>query len=215
MKKLTDCKAVIFDFDGTLANTGPDIVSASNALRDFYGLAPLPYDVVFSYIGKGSASLMDNLLKGCNIDPVESRQKLREFYADFQYDQVSLYPSILKLLNLLRDKKVKMTVYSNKSEHFLLNAVKHLAIEDYFVSFYGQIEGREMKPAAAPTREVISSLGFDKNEIIFIGDSDVDVATAHNVGIESVFFTGGIGRLDGLKPTFVINDFAELLPLFG
>ena len=214
MDNLKNIKAVIFDFDGTLADTGPDIVSASNALRESYGLVPLPYKEVFTYIGNGSESLMKRLIEGCEIDHVEARQKLREFYAGFLSDQIVLYPGILKLLNLLQNRQIKMSVLSSKSEDFLLRAAKYLSIDNYFDSFYGQKGDRPMKPDAGPTLEIINGWGFDKDELILIGDSDVDVATAHNVGIKSVFFTGGIGRLDGLKPTIVIDNFSELFTLF-
>lgn len=185
-------KAVIFDLDGTILDTLEDLADAVNFALRQSGLPERTIDEVRAFVGNGIRKLIDRAVpEGM---PVEKTDKVfadfRDYYAVHCADKTKPYPGIMELLSELKAKGVKLAVVSNKAD----DAVKVLC-EQYYKGIFdiavGEREGIRKKPAPDSVLEVLKTLGLAKHETVYVGDSDVDVETSGNAGLEHIAVTWG------------------------
>lgn len=184
-------KAVIFDLDGTLLNTLGDLASSVNfALREC-GYPERTVDEVRSFIGNGVIMLMRRSVpKGTNeADEKACFEKFRAYYLEHMEDTTAPYDGVNELIEKLSARGIKTAVVSNKLDA----GVKGLC-EKYFPGLtcaFGVNDESERKPAPANVFKALSKLGVKKDEALYVGDSEVDVQTAQNAGLEMVGVTWG------------------------
>ena len=184
-------KAVIFDLDGTLLNTLGDLASSVNfALREC-GYPERTVDEVRSFIGNGVIMLMRRSVpKGTNeADEKACFEKFRAYYLEHMEDTTAPYDGVNELIEKLSARGIKTAVVSNKLDA----GVKGLC-EKYFPGLtcaFGVNDESERKPAPANVFKALSKLGVEKDEALYVGDSEVDVQTAQNAGLEMVGVTWG------------------------
>lgn len=183
---------VIFDLDGTLLNTLEDLTDSVNyALKEF-GFPIRTIDEIRQFVGNGVKVLM-KLAVPKGTSPEITEQCLlthRKYYSDNLQNKTRPYDGILDLLAELKSKDFKLAVVSNKYD----SAVKALCNQyygDYIQVAIGESAGVAKKPAPDSVYTALEQLNSGIEQAIYIGDSDVDIHTAHNAGIKCVSVTWG------------------------
>ncbi len=178
-------KAIVFDLDGTLLNTLDDLYLSVNYALEQFNLPLRTKEEVCSFVGNGVANLMERSI-GENLGSVDFDACLNCFkkhYSVHSEDNTAPYDDVCALLATLKDKNVKCAIVSNKFDA----AVKGLA-EKYFPSLVdvalGESPAFNRKPAPDLVFCALEKLGVNKNDSLFVGDSEVDVQTALNAKID-------------------------------
>ncbi len=180
-------KAVIFDLDGTLLDTSTDLASAVNYALNKNGYQTYTVEEIVSFVGNGVKNLVKRALKNCEDDKIVGcvLADFKDYYEKNNAVYTAPYEKILALLNSLKENGVITAVYSNKYD----SAVKKLC-NKYFPnlinSAFGEKDGYNKKPDATQLLEFIFSYGLDKKDCVYIGDSEVDILTAKNAGIDAI-----------------------------
>ena len=207
---------LLFDLDGTLLDTLTDLHLAVFHALDAYNMPQRSLDEVRMMVGNGIKKLIDRAVPN-GTPPEKTAQVLdvfREYYSKNSRIKTAPYDGILVTLKLLSQKGYKMAVISNKID----SAVKELN-RDFFAEYIpvaiGDREGMRKKPAPDSLFEAMTLLGVQKEECLYIGDSDVDIETAKNAGIPCIGCAWGFRRRDflrehGLDDAFILETPTEL-----
>lgn len=185
-------KAVLFDLDGTLLNTLDDLAASTNAALAANGMPQRTTDEVRRFVGNGLKKLIERAVPAGTDEKAQEAvlASFVEHYRVHERDTTRPYEGIEALLEALNARGIKCAVISNKIEP----AVKALCAE-YFGGLVqaavGDAPGRNVKPDPAGVHEAVSRLGVGKEACIYVGDSDVDIYTGHNAGMESIGVTWG------------------------
>lgn len=212
-------KLIIFDLDGTLLNTIADLAASTNYALGELGINAHPLESYPTFVGNGIRKLFERALPVTKRTP-EMVEKVRElfmpFYDAHNADLTTIYPGIAELLNTLQDKGVQLAVASNKYQSATEKLMQHYFPNIRFVSVLGQREGIPVKPDAGIVLDTLKAAGVTAAETLYVGDSGVDMQTAHNGGVESVGVTWGFRPLLELESNgaqYIINQPEELLEL--
>lgn len=207
-------KAVIFDLDGTLLNTLADLHASVNYALSAFGFPQRSLNEVRGFIGNGVKKLMQRATPE-NTDEKTNEACLsafREHYLVHMRDSTAPYPNVIKLIEQLRENGVKIAVVSNK----LHQAVFELC-EDFFPALIDSAIGveteSERKPCPVNVFKAMERLGVTAEECYYVGDSEVDVQTAHNAGLKCIGVTWGFRDEKELRRAdaeVVVNDCDEL-----
>lgn len=184
-------RAVIFDLDGTLLNTLGDLASSVNFALRSCGYPERSIDEVRTFIGNGVIMLMHRSVpKGTNAeDEKKCFEKFRAHYLEHMEDTTAPYEGVNGLIRALGEKGIGTAVVSNKLDA----AVKGLCKKHFplLTCAFGVTQESERKPSAANVYKALSLLGVRREEALYVGDSEVDVQTAQNAGLEVVGVTWG------------------------
>ena len=184
-------RAVIFDLDGTLLNTLGDLASSVNFALLSCGYPERSIDEVRTFIGNGVIMLMHRSVpKGTNAeDEKKCFEKFRAHYLAHMEDTTAPYEGVNGLISALGAKGICTAVVSNKLDA----AVKGLCKKHFplLTCAFGVTQESERKPSAANVNKALSLLGVKREEALYVGDSEVDVQTAQNAGLDMVGVTWG------------------------
>jgi len=184
-------RCIIFDLDGTLADTIADIASAANRALVFNDFPPLPVNVYTGLVGWGIKALALNALaqvqqKEVSAIPEETAQKVADdtmrFYAEEPLVQTKPYPGITELLSKLAQKKVSLAILSNKPDPLAQTVADGLFPRQPFTLVRGEIPGIERKPDPTAVWELLAELDKTPSDTIFAGDSEIDMKCARAAG---------------------------------
>ncbi len=187
-------KLVIFDLDGTLLNTIEDLGHAANYALEKNGF---PTHTIASYpffVGNGVRRLITRVLPEDNRTPamIDTLLKdFREFYDVHCCDCTKPYAGIPELLRDLRDQDVKVAVASNKYDAAVQKIINHYFGDIDFVAIQGQVDGVNVKPDPSIVFGILAKAQVPKSEVLYVGDSGVDMETARRACIDSVGVTWG------------------------
>lgn len=211
-------QTIIFDLDGTLLYSLDDIADSVNYAMDKYGFKQYSVEEVREAIGNGVRLMMERITPD-DISEEVFENCLSDFklhYSENMYNKTRPYEGVLDMLKQLRADGYKIAVLSNKFD----TAVKELC-EKYFDGLVdlavGQKEGVEEKPDPAGVYEIAKELDTPLECCIFVGDSEVDIQTANNAGIDCISVTWGYKDFKFLyengasKLVYVPEDILELL----
>ena len=212
---------IIFDLDGTLADTRADLAQAVNLTRRHFGLKPLGRDEIISYVGNGSRILMERSFHDCpETDTDEAARIFSRQYARFPVQETRLYPGVRDGLEKMFEKNCVMAVLSNKPGDLSRQVVGMLGLARFFIRIIGGGDLARLKPDPSGIYEMIRSanqigLDIDPERTWMVGDHHTDLDTARNAGVASVFCSYGFGRKEGRPFTFQADDFSDLLTIAG
>ena len=210
-------KLVIFDLDGTLLDTIADLAGATN-----YALAQLGYpthdtDAIRTFVGNGINKLLERALPA-NEQTEENVIRMRSYfvpyYDEHNADLSSPYPGIEVLLQSLQDNGIEIAVASNKYQEATTKLVKHYFPTIQFAEVLGQRENIPVKPHPTIVFDILNKTGIDKKEVLYVGDSGVDVQTAQNAEVDAIGVTWGFRsrtELESLHPLGIIDKVEELM----
>lgn len=211
-------KAIVFDLDGTLVDSAPEIASALNAAVSKNGIDPFPLAEVQGFIGGGAAVALQRALKcrGVEIDEAAFKSMLGVFYE--VYAEVSkkgngLYPGVIETLSVLDDRAVPLGVCTNKAAPITAIALEALGIRRFFASIVGARDDIPRKPAPDMLLAALADLGARPSEALVIGDSRSDVGSARAAGCPVIAVSYGYphGPVADLGADLVIDRMPELL----
>ncbi|HUW84839.1 MAG TPA: HAD family hydrolase [Phycisphaerae bacterium] len=211
--------AIIFDLDGTLADTLRDIAEAMNAALTACHLAVHPVETYRSRVGHGWAHLARESVTGVDVAQIEEVSRLAfQYYQWHLTDYTHLYDGIRPTLQGLSARGIRMAVLSNKPHTLTVAVVERLGCAGMFVAIQGALANVAPKPDPALALAVSDRLGIAPPETFLIGDSAVDVETALRAGMVPVGVTWGFrdrSELVGASPIHIVERPADILRLPG
>jgi phosphoglycolate phosphatase len=194
--------AVVFDLDGTLIDSAPDIAHALNTALGMRGLPPFSVNEVKAMIGGGVPKLAERALLARGV----SRLGLLPFAADFvQYyranltTHTTLYEGAREVLDQLLAEGRRLGLCTNKREDLVIETLNQLDLAKYFSAVTGERFGRPRKPDPAPLLAVLAELGVTPEDAVMVGDSAADAGCAQAAGVASVMVSFGYGTA-GAEP---------------
>lgn len=214
-------KLVIFDLDGTLLNTIADLATATNQALQHYGYPTHEVEAYRFFVGNGINKLFERALpetERTEENILKIRSQFVPYYDTHNADLSRPYPGIPELLRTLQQKGIKIAVASNKYQAATRKLIAHYFPEINFVEVLGQREGIPAKPDPSILNEIKTKAGVDEKEILYAGDSNVDMQTAHNAGVTAVGVAWGFRprtELEALHPAYIIEKAEELLSLLN
>lgn len=214
-------KLVIFDLDGTLLNTIADLAAATNQALQHYGYPTHEVEAYRFFVGNGINKLFERALpetERTEENILKIRSQFVPYYDTHNADLSRPYPGIPELLRTLQQKGIKIAVASNKYQAATRKLIAHYFPEINFVEVLGQREGIPAKPDPSIVNEIKIKAGVDEKEILYAGDSNVDMQTARNAGVTAVGVAWGFRprtELEALHPAYIIEKAEELLSLLN
>ncbi len=205
-------KCAVFDLDGTLVNTIDDLGNTCDFLLKKYG-----YKYEWStadykkFVGNGAKKLVERAFGGkLNTSELERIYgEFKEIYEKTMLDNAYAYDGIKEQLDILKDKGLKLCVVTNKPNKAAKGMVEHIFGKGYFDFISGVVDGKPTKPDPYSTLLALESVGCNADEAIYFGDSNVDMKTARNAGIEAVGVTWGFRSFEELfaeHPSVIIDE---------
>ena len=185
-------ETIIFDLDGTLLDTLEDLKDSVNYALGEAGLPERSLDEIRRYVGNGAKRLMELVIPGGEESPVFDKvsSDYKEHYALHCNDKTRPYCHVPELLAELNKRGYKMAIVSNKF-YGAVQELKKLYFQDYVEVAIGEKEGIRKKPAPDTVIEALRALGSSKEKAVYVGDSEVDIATAANTGMDCICVTWG------------------------
>ena len=208
--------ALIFDLDGTLVDTAPDLWAATNHVMKTLKRRPVTMEEVRSFVGHGAKAL---IARGCAAtgEPVDERaveslyQEFVIYYAANIAEASKPYPGLIPFLDKARAEGIVMGVCTNKLESLSVRLVHALGLAPYFGAIVGPDTIGVAKPDPRPLHETLQRLGKADGRVVMFGDSETDIKTAQNAGVPIVAVSFGYTpqHVSAFNPTRVIDHYDE------
>jgi phosphoglycolate phosphatase len=209
-------RAVIFDLDGTLVDTAPDLMRATNHVLEAIGRRPITMDEVRVFVGHGARALLTRGLAATgglpeNYDVEPDYRRFVDFYAANIAGGSLPFPGTVALLDRLKAENIAMGVCTNKLEGLSLRLLEELDLLKYFGSVVGPDTIGIAKPDPRPFHESVSRLGRKNPRAVMIGDSETDILTARNAGVPVIGVPFGYTHqhVSAFGPDRVIGHYDE------
>ncbi|MBD9399531.1 MULTISPECIES: phosphoglycolate phosphatase [unclassified Pseudomonas] len=213
-------RLVMFDLDGTLVDSVPDLATAVDRMLVELGREPAGVERVRQWVGNGARVLVRRALAGgldhSAVGEAESEEALARFldiYADC-HELITLYPGVHELLEALSTAAVELAVVTNKPERFVAPLLEQVGLGGYFRWIIGGDTLPQQKPDPAALLQVMRLAGVSQEQSLFVGDSRSDVLAARAAGVPCVAVSYGYnhGRpVAEEEPQLVVDSLAELL----
>lgn len=210
-------KVVIFDLDGTLLNTITDLSSAANHALAALGFPRRDEEECTRFVGNGVTKLLERALPDGAKTPANverMREEFFKYYDEHLWDRTTVYPGITELLGVLQRRGILTAVASNKYQSATERLVSHFFPQIKFLEVLGQREGFPVKPDPDIVHEILLSAGARQEEVLYVGDSDVDMQTAKNAGVRVCAVTWGFRPrelLETFRPDFITDTPQDIL----
>jgi phosphoglycolate phosphatase len=207
---------MIFDFDGTLVNSGRDIAASINHTLKTLRIPMMEQDEIISYIGDGVHTLIERSLGQNNRHSFDDALKIfSDYYANHMMDTTSLCDSVIEVLEHFRSKK--KLIITNKRKYFTVAMTDAFLITHYFDDIIGADSTPYKKPDQRLLIPLIEKFGIEKRNTVVIGDGVNDVMLAKNSGVLSCALLNGLtpkNVLGFLNPDYACEGLSELFTLF-
>lgn len=183
--------AILFDLDGTLIDSAPDIHAAVNAMLAEEGRAPLSLPEVIAFIGNGLPRLVELVIAARDLDRADHQTltaQVLEYYNAMGHSLTRLYPGVRPALEALRARGHWLGLCTNKPEAPARHILDQFDLAPFFSGVIGGDSLPQRKPDPAPLQALIDQAGASA---IYVGDSEVDAQTAQRAGVPFLLFTEG------------------------
>ena len=208
---------IVFDLDGTLIDTAPDLVDTLNAVFAREGLPPVPYDTARNLIGSGARAMILRGIEaeGRALPPAELERLFADFivhYTEHLTDRSRPFPGLIEALDALEARGCLLAVCTNKLERLSRLLLKELNLADRFAVICGQDTFGIQKPDPEVLRRTIAAAGGSPRHAVMIGDSLTDIRTARAAGIPVIAVDFGYSEkpVSEFEPDQIISHFAQL-----
>lgn len=210
-------RAILFDLDGTLIDSAPDIHAAVDELLGANGFAPLPFARVKAMIGHGTRKLVERAFAAVGVTLDEAAldakyEQMMPIYNSHLVDRTRLLPGVADTIGQLSNRGLRLGVVTNKPQRPTETVLSHFGIAPYFGAVLGGDCGLERKPAPDMLLGALRMLGADIGGAVMVGDSEADVQSARAARLPAIALAGGYTNIpvDELGADAVIQAFAEL-----
>ena len=208
---------IVFDLDGTLVDSAPDLVAALNTVLGRDGIAPLPLDQARKFVGRGGRVLIRLGLdaSGARVSDARMEEMFASFLAVYEThlaQRTVYYPGVIEALDRLASKGHDFAICTNKFEKSAKMLIRELGGTDRFRAICGADTFPVSKPNAAALRLTVEKAGGDPRRAIMVGDTATDVSTAKNAELPVVAVDFGYApeSVATLDPDVIISHFDEL-----
>jgi phosphoglycolate phosphatase len=215
---LTDA-TIVFDLDGTLIDTAPDLAAATNHVLGLAGLSPIPLATLRPFIGHGSRAMIDAGLRLHERSvPHDELSRLHEHFLTFYADNIAVgsrpFEGIPELLDALIAGGARLAVCTNKLEGLSRELLRQLGLDVKFAAVAGRDTFPMCKPAPGHLTGTIEMAGGEAARAVMVGDSEVDIATAAAANVPCIGVTFGYTQrpVQELGPDAIIDHYREFMP---
>lgn len=220
-ENIKHCECVIFDLDGTLINTIDDLGLACDFILKEQGITPCWTNEDYKkFVGNGARLLVkrafSNKLNEAELDELYARFKIK--YNEIKLDHAHAYEGIKQVVSALKKSGKKLVVCTNKPDVAAKGMVEAIFGKEAFYIVQGAVDGKPTKPDPTVAREILTNLGISPKNTVWIGDSDVDIISARNLGCESIAVTWGFRSAESLikeNPGALIDAPKDILKIFN
>ncbi len=203
---------IMFDLDGTLADTGQDIADAVNHVRHSVGLGLLTAPEILSHLGLGLEFLIRGVLPPTHQQLIDHASEIfLDYYKEHLLDTTVLYPHVIDTLDYYAGKK--KAVISNKPTGATIAILQGLGIQSRFDIVLGANSTSRKKPHAEPLNHVLERLKVPPRKALMVGDDRPDIDAGKSAGVHTCGVTYGLGSKAGMLqagPDYVIDDLWDL-----
>jgi len=210
---------VIFDLDGTMVDTAPDLIAAANHTLGVFGMAPVEARIIQPALSLGAkAMIRAAITEHSRTADAETLSIMTERFVEYYSEHIAvgsrIFPGLVEALTALRGGGTRLGVCTNKREALARKLLAELRLDHYFDAIAGVDTFPVHKPDAGHLLGTIAMAGGAPARSVMIGDSPVDAAAARNAKVPFVAVSFGYGEMpaDLLEPDAVINSFADLVP---
>lgn len=224
--KFTDKKAILFDLDGTLIDSAPDLALAINHMLTSIGRDEIAADIIRSWVGNGASILVQRGLSGqseidADLDPVLLEKSLAiflEFYAKNLCVDTITYPHVRSTLKILKAKGYQLAIVTNKPFDFIQPILDGLDLNGLFELLVGGDSLDKRKPDPLPLHYSCEKLGVTIEQCVMVGDSKNDVLAANAANMQSIGLSYGYNYGEDINehnPDISFDDFADIIATFS
>lgn len=209
-------KLVIFDLDGTLLNTIADLALSTNYALNKLGYPTHEVEAYNFMVGNGINKLFERALpegEKTEENVLRVRKEFVPFYDMHNADESRLYPGIPELLSHLQDAGIQVAVASNKYQAATQKLIAHYFPTIKFTAVFGQRDGVNVKPDPTIVFDILKIANIKKNDVLYVGDSGVDMQTAANAGVTACGVTWGFrprAELEEFNPAYIVDSAKEI-----
>ena len=203
---------ILFDLDGTIVNTAPDLMAAHNHVMKKFGHAEKKLSEIKSLAGRGAWVMMQRSFKE-EIKDEKIKNEMTKEFIDFYAKNIDRNSQpingVIEFLEWAKGKKISMAVCTNKQERLAVDLLKKLDMSKYFEYIAGADTFEFNKPDPRHLTNVVEIIGGDLKKTIMVGDSEVDANSAHNAKLPFVLVKDGYTEKNEneIKHDELINDF--------
>lgn len=212
-------KLIIFDLDGTLLNTIADLAQSTNHALQALGYPIHPETAYNFMVGNGIDKLFERALpegEKNEENVLHVRKEFIPYYDIHNADKSRPYPGIPELLLQLQEAGLQPAVASNKYQAATEKLIAHYFPGIRFAAVFGQREGINVKPDPTIVHDILAIARTDKEDVLYVGDSGVDMQTAANAGITACGVTWGFRprtELEAFRPEYIVNEAGEIFTI--
>ena len=209
---MTQIYTILFDLDGTLVNTAPDLMNAHNHVMRKFGYVEKKLEEIKSLAGKGAWVMMQRSFKEEIKDEKTKKQMTNEFI-DFYSKNIDRYSKPLKgcieFLKWAKNKNISLAVCTNKQERLAIDLLKKLDMYKYFEFIAGSDTFEFNKPDPRHLTDVVEIIGGNLKKTIMVGDSEIDAMSAINAKLPFILVKDGYTEKDEneIRHDYLISDF--------
>ena len=219
---MTQKYTILFDLDGTLVDTAPDLMKAHNHVMKKYGYETKSTEEIRNLVGKGASALIGRSLWGSakeefgNIEDKKVKTKMVNefinFYGNNILNESTLINGVEDFLKWCNEKKISLAVCTNKQEHLAVDLLKKIGIYNYFEYVAGSNTFDYCKPDPRHITNIIEILNGDIKKSLMIGDSETDANAAKSASIPMVLLENGYTErnISDIYHNHLINDFVGI-----
>ncbi|ESP91502.1 MULTISPECIES: phosphoglycolate phosphatase [Pseudoalteromonas] len=220
--KFTNKDVLLFDLDGTLIDSVPDLALSINQMLNALNMTPYPTETIRSWVGNGAAVLTKRALSGSidiapDLDTTYVEKALSKFLSFYDQNvcvETTLYPNVKSTLESLHSSGYRLVIVTNKPEQFVRPILKHLGLNDFFEMVVGGDSLPKRKPDPMQLTYVCETLGVSPSSCLMIGDSKNDIFAATAAGMQSIGLTYGYNHGEDINShgaSLVLDNFADII----
>lgn len=215
-------KGCIFDLDGTLINTIHALNYTVNLTLGQCGLGLVDEEHTKIFVGDGYKKLIERALVYCgDRELVHYEEALKRYNTNFEKHslyKIEAYDGIKELLAFLKDRGIKIAVVTNKGHDRAVENVEYVFGKGYFDLITGEGEGVKVKPDPSGVFKTMEKLQLKASECLYLGDTNTDMKTGKNAGVDTVGVTWGFrsrSELEEYAPEYIVNHPVEIKAIIG
>ena len=210
-------KCILIDLDGTIINSGPDLIDSLNFVLRNQNIKPIERRIIGSLVGGGAKAMIIRAYQNIKLRPPLKIDSLVEEFLEFYFENCSnrsfLYPTVLNTLKKLKSQ-YSIALCTNKKQFITEKILMDFKIEDFFDCVLGSNSKIKLKPDTEMLEYCLNKCHVAPEQAIMIGDSSNDIIPAKTLGMKSIYVTYGYGKIENsIKPDYVIDCFNEVLKI--